>query len=155
MKYCVAIVLFLVSMSTYADATKWVDSEGRVHYSDSPPPQNVKSQTLHMSPSSNAPASTEAGASAPAAPKTIFEKEAEMKKQRKAKDEAAQKAAQEEEQAKTKRQNCEQSRSTLATLQNAPRVTVYDEKGERSVLDDAARQQRISEAQDAVSRYCN
>lgn len=115
----------------------------------------MKSQTLHISPSSNAPAATEAGASAPGAPKTIYEKEAEMKKQRKAKEEAGQKAAQEKEQADTKRRNCEQSRSTLATLQNAPRVTVYDEKGERSVLDDAARQQRISEAQDAVSRYCN
>ena len=51
--------------------------------------------------------------------------------------------------------NCAEARSQLQTLQNAPRVMVYNDKGEPSVLDDAARQQRISETQDAISKNCN
>jgi len=159
MKYCMAVVLFLVSINAYADARKWVDSEGRVHYSDSPPPGNVKSENVRISPSpgapGSAPASSAAAASAPAGPKTIFEKEADMKKAKKAKEEAAQKQAQEQEQADAKRKNCEQARIQYQTLQNSPRVSVYDEKGERTVLDDAGRQQRINEAQDAIKKFCN
>ena len=155
MKYCVAVLLALVSFNTYADLNKWVDANGKVHYSDGPPPDDVKAETLHISASPNTPQSPAAAASAPSAPKTIYEKEAELKKERKAKDEAAQKAAKEEEHAKAKQQACEQSRIQLSTLQNAPRVTVYNAQGERSFMDDATRQKSEAEAQASVSKYCN
>ncbi len=153
MKYWMALLLALVSFNTYAGLTKWVDSEGRVHYSDTPPPEDVKSETVHVSPSAGAPAAG-APASAPAGPKTIYEMEADLKKERKAKEEAAQKAAKEQQEASQKQQNCAQARDQLSTLQNMPRIVTYDEKGERSFLDDAARQQRLEEAQAAVSKYC-
>ena len=153
MKYFVAILLTFASFNVYAGLTKWVDSEGVVHYTDGPPPANVKSESVHTSTSSSpAPA---ASAPAPAAPKTIYEKAADLKKEQKARDEANQKAAKEKELADAKLKNCAEARSQLQTLQNAPRVMVYNDKGEPSVLDDAARQQRISETQDAISKNCN
>ncbi len=154
MKYVLAVVALLFSLNSYAALHKWVDAEGKVHYSDEPPPENVKSQTLRTGPESPE-GTSEAAASGPAAPKTIFEREAEMKKAKKAKEEAAQKAAKQEEEAKTKRQNCEQARNQLSTLQNSPRIAIYNEAGERSFMDDATRQQRIDEAQKAVSQFCN
>jgi len=156
MKYFVAILLTFASFNVYAGLTKWVDSEGVVHYTDGPPPANVKSESVHTSTSSSpaAPAAS-ASAPAPAAPKTIYEKAADIKKEQKAKDEADQKAAKEKELADAKLKNCEAARSQLQALQNAPRMTVYNDKGEPSVLDDAARQQRISETQDAISKNCN
>ncbi len=151
MKYCMAILLALASVSAFAGLTKWVDSQGVVHYSDEPPPPNVKSQTLNTpSTSGGIPA-----ASAPAAPKTVYEREAEINKEKKAKEEAAQKAAKQQEDAVQKQKACEQARSQLGTLQNAPRVVTYDDKGERTYMDDAQRQQQISEAQAAVGKYCN
>ncbi len=156
MKYWIALLLALLSLNSYAGLTKWVDSEGKVHYSDSPPPENVKSEAVRVAPSPGAPAaaSGSSAASRPGAPKTIFEKEAELKKEKKAKEEAEQKAAKKQEDEAQKQRACAQARDQLATLQNAPRIVTYDEKGERSYLDDAARQQRINEAQDAVSKYC-
>jgi len=157
MKYFMAILLALSSFGTYAGLTKWVDSEGVVHYTDGPPPANVKSESVRTSTSTSSSVAAPAGASAPApaAPKSIYEKAADLKKEQKAKDEAAQKAAQEKAQADAKLKNCEDARSQLQMLQNVPRVAVYNDKGEPTFLDDAARQQRISEAQDAISKSCN
>ncbi len=151
MKYCMAILLTLASFNALAGLTKWVDSQGVVHYTDGPPPPNVKAQNL------NAP-STSAGipaASSPAAPKTIYEQEAEMNKEKKAREEAAQKAAKKQQEDAQKQQACEQARSQLQTLQNSPRVVTYDANGQPSYLDDTQRQQRIEEAQAAVSNYCS
>jgi len=155
MKYWMALLLALVSFNTYAGLTKWVDSEGKVHYSDAPPPENVKSETLRGSPSQGAPAAASATpASGSGAPKTIYEMEADLKKERKAKEEAAQKAAKEQQEASQKQQACAQARDQLATLQNMPRIVTYDEKGGRSFMDDTTRQQRIEEAQASVGKYC-
>ena len=80
--------------------------------------------------------------------------EAERKKAQQARDEADKKTAKKEEEARAKAKACAQSREQLNTMQNAPLVAGYDASGERVILDDAARQQRIQEAQDAVSKYC-
>ncbi len=151
MRYCMVILLALASFSAFAGPYKWVDDQGKLHITDTPPPPNVKAEKLHSS-------TTSAGipqASAPASAPTIFEREAELNKEKKARDEAAQKAAKEKEQADEKQRNCDAARSQLQVLQNAPRVTVYDEKGERAVLDDDARQKRINDAQDTISKACN
>ncbi len=149
MKYSLTIFLLLFSLNSHA-INKWVDANGKVHYSDEPPPDNAKVvQSVRKTRSEDLPAS------APAPRKTIFEQEADLKKQRKAKDEAAQKAAQEQEQAQLKKKNCDTSRSQLANLQNAPRIASYDANGQVSVMDDNARQQAISDAQAAISTYCN
>ena len=91
MKKILLILLMLAGTNAYAGINKWVDADGKVHYSDQPPPVNVKSQqTLRAT--SDAVAA--APASAPAAPKSIAEREAELKKAQQAKKEAADKAAQ-------------------------------------------------------------
>ncbi len=155
MKYCVAILLALASFSTYAGLTKWVDSNGTVHYSDSPPPENVKSQPLRMQPSDEAGSSETVPASGPGAPKTIYEMESDLNKERKAREEADKKAAQKQREEETKRRNCQQAQEQLNTLRNAPRISTYDEQGNRAIMDDATRQRSIEDAQAAVSQNCD
>ena len=46
MKRYLPICLLLLSFSAYGALTKWVDADGKVHYSDEPPPVNVKTKTL-------------------------------------------------------------------------------------------------------------
>ena len=46
MKRCLPIFLLLLSVNAHGALNKWVDAEGNIHYSDEPPPPNVKTQTL-------------------------------------------------------------------------------------------------------------
>jgi hypothetical protein len=155
MKYYLPLFLLLVSLNSNAGLTKWVDADGKVHYSDGPPPDNVKTEHVRTISSTNDHESAPVAASAPTGPKTIYEQAADLKKAQKAKEEAAQKAAKEEENAKIKQQNCAQSRSQLQTLLNSGRLSTYNDKGEPEVMDDSARQKNIDDAQAAVSKYCN
>jgi hypothetical protein len=149
MKYPLTIFLLLMSFNSYADLHKWVDADGKVHYSDEAPPPNVKAETLRTSPENDT------GASSPVSTKTIYEQEAEINKERKAKEKAAQEAAKLQKEADIKKSNCELSRNRLATLQNAPRIFTIDANGERSYMDDSTRQKNISDATTEVSKYCN
>lgn len=151
MKHCLALCLLLTSFSSHAALHKWVDSEGHVHYSDTAAPSDVKSQTLRQS----SVVEPVIRSDAVAAPKTEAEREADIKRAQKEKSEAQQKVAREQEEALNKKKNCESARSNMATLENSPRLVIYDAQGERSYLDDEARQQRIEEARKIINSSCN
>jgi len=156
MKKILLILLTLVSASAFAGLHKWVDANGKVHYSDQPPPANVEATTLR-SISSAKDSATESGAaasSAPAAPKTIAEREAELKKAQQAKKEATDKADRKQAEAEAIKENCIAARKYLSLLQEGLRMVEIDDKGERFYLNDEQRQQRIARAQQDVSTYC-
>src|SRR5574340_35860 len=148
MKKFLLILLVLASANAYAELSKWVDADGKVHYSDQPPPANVKAKTLRTTSDTAAPAS------APAAPKTIAEREAELKKAQQAKKEAADKAAQEQAIIEGEKTNCESAQQSLRALQDGVRVLEVDAKGERSYLGDEQRRQRIEKAQQNIKTFC-
>lgn len=148
MKKFLLILLVLASANAYAELSKWVDADGKVHYSDQPPPANVKAKTLRTTSDTAAPAS------APAAPKTIAEREAELKKAQQAKKEAADKAAQEQAIIEAEKTHCTAAQQNLRALQDGIRMTEIDAKGERSYLDDEQRRLRMEKAQQDIKAYC-
>ena len=156
MKKILLILLTLVSASALAGLHKWVDADGKVHYSDQPPPANVKATTLRSTSSAKDSASESgaAASSAPAAPKTIAEREAELKKAQQAEKESADKAARKQAEAEAIKENCIAARKSLSILQEGVRMAEIDDKGERFYLNDEQRQQRIARAQQDVSTYC-
>jgi hypothetical protein len=154
MKRFLLILLALLSANAFAVVNKWVDADGRVNYSDLPPPANVKAKPLHSASDASASASGVPAASAPAAPKTIAERAAELDKAKQAKQEAAAKAAQEQAAADAKKANCDAAQQNLRTLQAGTRIVEIDASGQRSYLDDAQRQQRIAKAQQDIATYC-
>lgn len=156
MNKCFLILLLLISENSFAELNKWVDESGKVHYSDQPPPTTVKAKTLRSTSGSAAitSASGVAAASAPAAPKTIAEREAELKKAQKEKKEAADKAAKEQSDADANKANCNAAQQNLRTLQSGVRMMEIDAKGERSFMGDEQRQQRITKAQQDISTFC-
>lgn len=156
MKKIMLILLVLSSASAFAGLSKWVDADGKVHYSDQPPPANVKATILRSTSGTTAPAATgdAAASSAPAAPKTIAEREAELKKAQQAKKETADRAAQKQAEVETREANCIAARKNLSMLQEGMRMMEIDDKGERSYLNDEQRQQRIAKAQQDISTYC-
>lgn len=161
MKNHLFVLLLLFSVNAFAALNKWVDAEGKVHYSDQEPPANVQAKTLR---SVSGPAQTPdvAGAvaqsakvgSAPVAAKTYVEKEAELKKAQLAKKEVEAKAAQQQAAAEAKAANCAAAQQNLRTLQNIPRISEIDDRGERVFVSDDERQQRIEKAQQVVSSVC-
>ena len=145
------IILMLAYTDTFAAINKWVDDQGHVHYSDQPPPGNAKAETLHSVSDQD---SNTASTSAPAAPKTLAEREAELKKSQKAKQEAANKALQKQAVEDAKKASCATSQQNLRTLQEGIQMIEVDANGERSYMDDKQRQERIAKAQQEISAYC-
>jgi hypothetical protein len=153
MKKYFPFLLLLLALPVDAALNKWVDANGRVHYSDQPPP-TVKAKVLRGSAVSAASAAELSPASAPAAPKTYAEKEAELKKAQKAKQEAESKAAEEQARKDAQASACASARQNLRTLQEGMRMVEIDANGERSFVTDAQRQQRIEQTQADVTKYC-
>lgn len=143
------VSLILISLNSHAGLNKWVDAEGKVHYSDTPPPE-VKTQSVR-----NISGAGQPEAPASYSPKSIAEREADLKKSKLEKEEAAQKRAQENANAEIKKRNCEAARNNQRAIEEGSRITSYDEKGERIYLDDDARAQRLEEARKAIAANCN
>jgi len=166
MKNFLLILLALVSMDVFAELNKWTDANGKVHYSDQPPPPNVKATILRTAPvtvnlsgasgvnASGVNASGAPASSVPAATKTIAEAEMEFKKAQQAKKEAAEKAAKEQAKAEEIKNMCDRLRQNLMSLESGIRTPIFTASGERAYMDDTQRQQAIAKAQQEINSYC-
>lgn len=152
MKYFLAIFLAVASFGANAALIKWVDKQGMVHYSDSPPPPGVQSQTLNI-PGSSGGEDTQPASGVKGAP-SIYQQAAEVDKERKAQAEADKKAAEKRQHEQQEQQACNQARANLITLQASPRISNYDAQGNKYYLSDDARKQQEAAAQSQIDKYC-
>lgn len=162
----VLLVCTLAPFSAGADAQvyKCVDRSGKVVYLQSPCPAGAKSepvkQTVSPAPQSAAPASAgaakgdKAAKAAKGGPKSTAELEQEFRKRRTGEQEAAKKQQEELAQSKQKEQNCSNARAQLAGLEAGGRQMRFNEKGERSFLDDAQIEQEKAKARQSVAQFC-
>lgn len=159
----VAIWLMLcLTLPASAQMYKWVDSNGKVQYSDKPPPSNIKSDKLHdptPAPAASAPAASEGkgGAkkdAAKAGPKTVAEQEQAFRKRQldaaKAQEDEGKKQAEERDRA----ENCKRAKAALASLQLGGRQSRMDEKGERVFLDEQQIAQETARAKQIAATAC-
>lgn len=147
------VSVLALAASAHAGITKWVDAEGKVHYSDGPPPASAKSQkslNIKASPAPSQPAAE--GKSGEG--KSLAERDLESRKRRAEAEEAAAKEARDREDAQRKQANCAQARSHLQALQEGQRIASYNEKGERVFMEDSARPAAIEEAKRSVDSWC-
>ncbi|HWA11909.1 MAG TPA: DUF4124 domain-containing protein [Burkholderiales bacterium] len=150
-------LLLAASLAT-AETYKWTDAEGKVHYSDQPPPPSVKDSRTVMpkkrsSHSGPAPAEVRPAAAAPAA-KTPQELDAEFReRQVKAAEKEAEdrkKAAENEE----KKRNCDQARANVARLQAGGRIARANARGETEYLDDQQIAEELAGARKVQDSWC-
>jgi hypothetical protein len=127
---CILAAVLLPTESGAAALYKWTDASGHIVYSDQPPPGNVKSEILKGPPP---PAN-------PNAMKEMATKELEYRQRQLDKAEAGAKASKDQATAKERADNCVQIKGQMQTLAQE-NVLLYrmNEKGERVVMDDAAR----------------
>lgn len=127
---------------------KWKDEQGRVQYSDAPPPGVRCEGTVSV------PPPTSSGAAAPPRSRTVQEQEMEFRKRRLEREEAEKKQEKEKEVADAKRQNCEYARAQLAGLQSGGRIARSDASGQRSFMSDEEIAAEAVKAQKMVDQYC-
>ena len=147
----IILLLVLLSASVYAGPSKWVDEQGKVHYSDNPPKHNSKVQQLQFRDTISTTPPSEDGFE----PRSTEDMEADLKRGKDARAAKEKKDEQVRAQAEAKQINCANARANLSAMQQTGRMFKTDANGERVYMDDAQRQQQIEAAQARVSEMCN
>ncbi len=146
-----AIAIFLATATVAAQVFKWIDKDGKVNFSDTPPPaEAVKGETkkLTVLPTATTPAP------APAKGKTVVDraKDAEKKKielaDKAKKDEVA------EQNAKQNEERCKEAKRYLSTLDSGTPIRQSNDAGERVFMSDEQRASETARAKAAVSESC-
>ena len=170
----VAIALALcVALPASAQMYKWVDANGKVQYSDKPPPSNIKTEKLRPPPPAPTPSAPAAGAAgtggaagvgdakggtpkdaAKSGPRTAAEQEQAFRKRQAETAKAQEKQAQKDKEAGDRAENCKRARAALANLELGGRQSRIDEKGERVFLDEQQISQETAKARQEVATAC-
>ena len=149
---------------------QWMDKDGRKVYSDRAPPADVLEKNILKRPGgvakaaiSAVPASGDSAVATPvpnpqsaaSVPKLSgVDKELTERKKQAADAEAAKRRAEEERVTKAKIENCALGKQAKATLDSGVRIARTNDKGEREVLDDAARAAEAKRVQNIMDASC-
>lgn len=145
---------------------QWIDKSGRKVFSDQAPPADIPAKNILKQPGgARAPAAAPvaeapASAAAPATPAGNIpklsgkDKALEEKKKQAEAAEAEKKKAEQEKYAKQKEENCARAKQSKATLDSGVRISRTNAKGEREILDDAARAKETQWVQEIINRDC-
>jgi hypothetical protein len=154
MRY-IALALCFFIPAAWADLYKWTDEDGKVHYSDQPPPGDVKKTESIKQPKS-APASDSAAAAAnpSAKPRTAADLDMEFRKRRVEAAEAEAKAQKDAEAAEEKKRNCQRATAQVASLERGGRVTKPGPNGEQTYMSDEEIAKEVVSARKAADSWC-
>lgn len=138
----------------------WRDKDGRVTASDRAPPRDIAEKDILQRPvpesrraAAPPPAASAASAVAGAAP-TALDKEVQARKKAAEAEQAAKTKAEEERNASRRAENCRNARGNLATLESGVRIARTNDKGEREILEDAARNEAMRRAREVIASDC-
>lgn len=161
MRRTLVLAALLVSLPAVAQIYTWKDSQGRVHYADTPPPAGDVEVVQGARPAPPAPQSTETtpaegadAADAKKGPPTLAEREQAFRERRAKAAEEAAKADEDATREAERQRFCEQARNQLGALQSGQRVSRFNAAGEREFLDDAARQAEAARLQQQIDESC-
>ena len=179
MKRLLTLALLLAALPASAVMYKWVDQDGKVHYSDQPPPSGAKKSGVMNAPSPGAPAAAKPGGDAPPATpadaanapagakpggeaanatpktaKTAAEQEMEFRKRRLEAAEAEAKRQQDAQAGEDKKRNCAQATSRLTALEAGGRITKYGPSGETVYLSDSEINRELGDARKVADSWC-
>ena len=140
---------------------QWVDGSGRKVFSDTPPPPGIPEKNIlkRPGPAGSAPtaaASTAAPVAAPAATPQISgrDEQLEAKKKQAEAEEQALKKAEADKLAKARQDNCERAKRSKTTLESGVRMATTNAKGEREIMDDAARATESKRIKEIIQSSC-
>jgi len=170
----IAIAVLLAAATVTAQVYKWVDKDGRVQYSDIPPPPDAKSEpkkvdTRPAAGAANVPAKAPlADATKGAAkdaksnakdapsdkPKTLTDLNKESEKRRADALDADKKAGEQAKMDKADQDRCREATRYFRDLETGRPISTTDDLGERKVLDDSARAAELAKARNIMKESC-
>ena len=159
-------VLLLLVMACGAGAAmaqyKWKDSRGQVQFSDQPPPREVPDKDILQRPAAGArraPADSTAAAtglpaSASGTGRAAQDTELQARRKKAEQEATARQQADEQRLAAQRADNCQRARQQIAMLETGQRIQRLNERGERVILDDAARNAELDVARRLADADC-
>ncbi len=133
-----------LAMSMPMAATyKWVDADGNIQYTQSPPPAGIEAETIAPPPRVD----TES------AIKNLEAQQEEADGLKKARQESADKEKQAADELALKQKNCEMAQARLKSYEQ-PRVRFVQEDGSRVYASEEQRQEQIAESQKMIDEFC-
>jgi Skp family chaperone for outer membrane proteins len=154
-----AVVALLAAPAGAQQLYKYVGPDGRIQYTDRPPPgaQNVEkvtgSRVSTVGPSAATAAASE-GAAKSSAPKTAAEQEQAFRQRRTEAEASAKKQEKLAQERRADEQQCDAMRRQLAGIQTGGRIAVPNAEGERVYLDDSQIQNEGARLQREISTNC-
>ena len=142
--------MLALSAGAQGQLLKCISKGGKVEYAQVCPEGTTEQKTGIRS-------STPGGGSASTAPapKTYSERDADFKKRMIEQQEAQQKEATKSAEAKAKREDCDNARAYLSTIESGMRLQRTDPKtGERVFLEDSERAAEATRARTRISQAC-
>ncbi|MGZ8993902.1 MAG: DUF4124 domain-containing protein [Burkholderiaceae bacterium] len=171
----IAVAMVLAGLSSTPSEAQWAwkDGNGRLVYSDRPPPSDIKPANVVRQPNTQvlanpAPASgplddsgkpsdaknSDTKNPTPGAPKTIAEREMEFRKRQQERADSDKKAAEEQTKNAVKTAECERARGYMKSLEDGVRITRTDASGNREFLDDAQRAAEADRTRKIIQSTC-
>lgn len=147
MKPLIAILLCAFMTVAYADQVyKWVDKNGQVHYSQTPPPKGSgHAKSIDITPQ---PSNPEGVKAAENLEKQMHEHDQQAAAEQKKTDEEAQKKAQAQ-------QRCNAMKLQLQFYKEAGPVATVDANGNKTYLSDQQHVQKEQQLQDQINQQCH
>lgn len=131
---------------------KWVDADGRVTYSDMPPPPGAKASRVTIRPDTSNPAPAPPPANA--AGGSVAERAAGFEARRQEREATQRRVETESRDAETLERACAQLRGSLRNLESGLRVSEQGADGEVRVVDADERAKRAEEIRQAIGANC-
>ncbi len=144
---------------------QWIDKDGQVVFSDLAPPSDVPEKNILKRPVERVKAASAGETSSPASAATPqsaasaiklsgVDKELAEKKAKADEVEAAKRKASDEKITKAKVENCARTKQAKSSYESGMRIARTNEKGEREILDDAARASELKRIQSIIDSDC-
>ncbi len=170
----IAIAIMLATATVAAQVYKWVDKDGKVQYSDQPPPVDAKDvkgtakkidarSASGTAPVTAPPAATkdatkgnakDGKANPKEAPKTLADRNKDFEKRRADEAAEAKKAEEAQKLAKANEERCEQASRYLLDLQSGRPLVSSDKNGDRKIMNDDERSKELARTNSAKSESC-
>ena len=145
------LAILLATATVAAQVYKWVDKDGKVQYTDTPPPPGAtKAEPKKV----EMPGSPAAGPAAATAGKTLQDRTKDFDKRKTEAAEKAKKDSESQQSAEVDADNCRNAKTALIDLESGRPINRSNDKGERIFISDEERAADIARARAMVAAAC-
>lgn len=143
----------LAAWPTAAQIYEWRDAQGMLNYSDRPP-AGVAAKLVKPGNIGAATASAPADESAEPQTPSWMERDRELRERRAQAAEARARADQERRLAAEREADCDRARGQLQALESGQRISRFNARGEREILDDETRAHELTRTRAWLDTNC-